>query len=98
MEAPAFVAPNADAGDADRLVHACRGRVGRARLSTGGTNLVPQRFDDLPDGGAPCRHPVWHLAGDLRIGAVVSLLQFLLHRALLHLLGRATARVVRAWR
>ena len=53
---------------------------------------IPQHLDDLPDGGGVLRRHLRHLAGGLRLRAVVPGLQPVFHRASLHLYDRQAAR------
>ena len=66
-----------------------------ARLLTP-AHAVPEPVDGLPAGGAVRRGQLRDLAGDLCLGAVVPRLQFLLHRAALHVHDRRAARAARA--
>ena len=67
------------------LRDARRRRSAGDRQSPDRADADSESVDALPDGGAIDRGELRHLAGDLRLGAVVPGLQFLLHRAALHL-------------
>ena len=77
-----------------------RARLGRRRRrrrrSALRASAASQPVDDLPHRGAVLRGALWDPRRGPRVAGVVRRLQFLLHRADLHVHGRAAAGTVRA--